>query len=395
MNQEVKITLPKLGESIVSATIVQWFKKVGDAVRMDEPLLEVSTDKVNSEIPSPVSGIVKEILAESEEELQVGEPLAVITLEESSAPSLAQTTPAAPVAEAAPSASSQSDFYSPAVLRLAREFKISFEELEKILGTGEAGRITKKDLESYVEAKRNNRTCTFAAPTTSTKEEERIKMSGLRKAIADNMVKSFYAAPHASLITEIDLTRIVHYIEKEKEAFFVKNKAKLTLTCFIAKALAEALQQFPHLNASLEGDTIVVKRYVNLGIAVSVEGGLVVPVIRQCQNLSIEEIAQAIQDLSSRAREGKLRPQDVQEGTITLTNFGISGVLIGVPIIRYPEVAIIGVGAAHKQVVPLQENSFGVRTMAHFSLTFDNRVLDGMYGCAFLKALKQCLENNL
>ena len=220
-------------------------------------------------------------------------------------------------------------------------------------------------------------------------------MTGMRKAIADNMVRSFYEAPHASLVTEVDVTAIIQLIQKEKEEFLKKHGFKLTITAFVARAIAKALQQYPLINSSLEGDTILLKRYLNLGIAVSVEQGLLVPVVKHCQRLGITEIAKAISELSVKARSGKLTLDDVSEGTISLTNFGMTGVQIGIPIIRYPEVAIVGVGATYKKVVPLENDLLAIRSMMHVSLTFDHRVLDGMYGCGFLGALKKHLEEEI
>lgn len=385
-----QVVLPKLGESIVSATVVQWFKKEGDTVHLDEPLLEVSTDKVNSEIPSPVAGVLTKIVAKPDQEIQVGEALALI---EQSAAGEKQTHVHVDVRkESGPVSSEMQDFYSPALLRLAREHNVSLDELSKIPATGAGGRLSKRDLEQYVEKKTPNKPCpmTSVAPKG---DVEHIKMSGMRKAIADNMVRSFYEAPHASLITEVDVTNVVNKIQREKEAFFATHGFKLTITSFVAQAIVKALQQYPYLNSSLEGDTIVVKRFVNLGLAVSVDQGIMVPVIKNTHSLDVTQIAKAMTDLSQRARAGKLQPTEVQEGTITLTNFGISGVMIGIPIIRYPEVAIVGMGAIHKKVVALDDTTFASRSMMHISLTFDHRVIDGMYGCGFLNALKEHLES--
>ena len=386
MTEEYKITLPKLGESIVSATIVQWFKKEGDVIGLDEPLLEVSTDKVNSEIPSPVSGVLSEILASPDQELQVGDALAVIKLHAGNA-SEAPSRIAPQKHEAAVVTSEMKEFFSPALVRLARENGLSLDDLKKIPSTGAGGRLSKRDLEEYLT--KQKKPCPLGGA-----EVERVKMTGMRKAIADNMVRSFYEAPHASLITEVDVTEVVKLIAKEKEAFLAKHGAKLTLTSFVARAIAKALREYPLINSSLEGDTIVVKRFVNLGIAVSVDQGIMVPVIKNCQSLDLPTLAQNLADFSARARSGKLNATEVQEGTITLTNFGISGVQIGIPIIRFPEVAIIGIGAIHKKVVALDDDLFGVRSMMHVSLTFDHRVLDGMYGCGFLNALKDHLEKD-
>lgn len=397
MSEDIKVLLPKLGESIHSATIVQWFKKIGDPVKLDEPLLEVSTDKVNSEIPSPAAGVLKEIHAEPDLELQVGALIAVISR------TAGESAPveAAPTSAPAPSAEQNQDmknFFSPALLRIAREGNIGLDELEKIPGTGMGGRLTKNDLEAYIEkrAAPSKATCPMAArSTTSSADVERLKMTGMRKAIADNMVRSFYEAPHATLVTEVDVTAAMKLIQTEKEAFLAKHGFKLTITAFVARAITRALQEYPLINSSLEGDTILVKRFVNLGIAVSVDQGLMVPVVKNCQQMEITGIAKAIGELSAKARQGKLTPDDVKDGTMTITNFGMSGVQIGIPIIRYPEVAIVGVGAVYKRVVPMEDDLLAVRSMMNVSLTFDHRVLDGMYGCGFLGAVKKHLEQEL
>lgn len=388
MNEDVKILLPKLGESIHSATIVRWFKEVGDRVHLDEPLLEVSTDKVNSEIPSPVGGILKEIHAQPDQELQVGALIAIVSQnsQQKREPSSQPT-----------SDEEKRDFFSPALLRLAREGGIPLEELSRMKGTGMGGRVTKRDIEEILAKKTTTQSpCPLkASPKGESSEEiQRLKMSGIRKAIADNLVRSFYEAPHATLVNEVDVTSILKYIQREKEGFQAKHGFKLTITAFVARAIGLALREYPLLNSSLEGDTILVKHFVNLGIAVSVDQGLLVPVIKHSQNMGITELAQAIGELSAKARGGRLNPDDVSDGTITLTNFGISGVQMGVPIIRYPEVAIVGTGAIHKKVVPLEDDLLAVRSVMHICLTFDHRVLDGMYGCGFLGALKRHLEED-
>ena len=390
MTKDFEVTLPKLGESILNATVVQWFKKEGEMVGKDEPLLEVATDKVNSEIPSPVAGMVKKIHAEPNQELNVGEPLATIATDAS----LPSSSPP-PKPEEAPLSSTENkkDYYSPALLRIARENQIGFEELEKISGTGEGGRVTKKDLEAHIAKKK--KPCPLEVPASKGGEIEHLKMSGMRKAIADNLVRSFYEAPHASLICEVDVSDIMKTIKEEKEAFFQQHGAKLTITTFVARAMSRALREYPLLNASLKEDTIVIKRFVNLGIAVSVEQGIMVPVIKGCQKMRLSDIAKTISDFANKARTGSLQPDDITEGTITMTNFGMSGVQIGIPIIRYPEVAIVGIGGITKKVVALDESSFGVRQVINISLTFDHRVIDGMYGCGFLAALKQHLEQDL
>lgn len=375
MSEPTQITLPKLGESITEATVVQWFKKVGDTIELDEPLLEVATDKINSEIPSPVKGTIQKICIEPDQTLKVGELLALISTEQSLNKILCQ------VEQKAKQEEEMQTFFSPAVLRFAREQKIPLENLEKIPGTGEGKRLTKKDIESYVSKK---------VPCTS--GHERLKMTALRKSIAENMVRSFYEAPHASLVTEVDVTDILRHIKEQKEEFLKTHGVKLTVTSFVAKAMVQAIRSHPLINSSLEGDTIVMKRYVNLGIAVSVEQGILVPVIKHAENKDLTDLAKAIGSLGLKARNTDLSLEDMQEGSITLTNFGMGKAMIGIPIIRHPEVAILGIGAAHKKVAVLDDDTFGVRSVINISLTFDHRVLDGMYGCSFLADVKKYIE---
>lgn len=378
MSEPIRITLPKLGESIVSATVVQWFKKVGDAVALDEPLLEVATDKVNSEIPSPVAGVLLEILAQPEQELGVGEPLALIATDQK------MTAPVSKPSREEPESSGMEEFLSPSVMRLLKEKGISLSEIDKIPHTGAGGRLTKKDVEDYVPAAKQQ--CSMGSST------ERVKMSPMRKAIAENMVKSFYGAPHASLITEVDVTPILQYIQEHKQSFLSQHGAKLTITAFVARAISQALKGFPLLNASLDGDTIVMKRSVNLGIAVSVDQGVMVPVIKNCQSKTLVDIAKEVALLAEKTRNQALLPDDTQGGSITMTNFGMAGTMIGIPIIRHPEVAIVGLGAITKKVKAMDDNSIAIRSTLFVSLTFDHRVLDGIYGCNFLNELKKQLE---
>jgi 2-oxoglutarate dehydrogenase E2 component (dihydrolipoamide succinyltransferase) len=390
MSDEVEIRLPKLGESIVSATIVQWFKKVGDPVKLDEPLLEVSTDKVNSEIPSPVSGKVSKILASPEQELDVGAPLAMIITKEGSV-SEEPITSSTKALTQSKDTSSKKGFFTPVVLKIAQEKGLDLSELENIPATGAGGRLSKRDLESYLQ----NRTAPVAPESVapSVGGEERVKMSAMRKKIAEAMVHSYFEAPHATLVNEVDVTKLIKYLKENKESFQKENGYKLTITSYIAKAISEGVKKFPMINASLEGDTIVIKKNVNLGIAVSVEQGILVPVIADCHTRSVKDIAREVAALSDKARKGNLKPDQVQEGTFTMTNFGMSGVLIGTPIIRQPEVAILGVGAISKKVAVLDDDTMAIRSMMHLSLSIDHRVIDGMYGCGFLAEVKHYLEN--
>ena len=382
---DITITLPKLGESIMSATIAQWFKKVGDEVTLDEPLLEVSTDKVNSEIPSPVKGVIKEILAEVDQTLDVGAPLCVISTSGVAAKTETKTEsePASEKSDDQSIDQSMKTYYSPSVLRLAQEKGISMDALAKIKGTGAGGRITKHDLENYSEKPKLTGT------------GERVSITGMRKAIADAMVRSSSEIPHATLIDEVDITDLLAFIAKEKEGFKAKHGCKLTITAFVAKAIAQAAREFPTFNSTFDGSTLLKHAAINVGIAVSLEKGLMVPVIRGCCGKSLPDIAKSVGDLSSKARNDALHPDDVQGGTITMTNFGMGGALIGFPIINHPQVAIIGLGAIKPTMVPTEDGkNFTVRQKVHVSCTFDHRVIDGMEGCNFLASLKKHLEQS-
>lgn len=381
MADEIEIKLPKLGESIVSATVVQWFKKVGDRVKLDEPLLEVSTDKVNSEIPSPVAGTITRIVADPDQELDVGAPLAFISISGSAAAVCEKNILENKEERSLPP--SKKGFYTPVVLKIAQEKGVDLSELEDIPATGVGGRLSKRDLEKYLETRKQ---------VLPRGEVERVKMTTMRKMIADAMVDSFFTAPHATLVNEVDVTKLMKHLKETKESFLQENGFKITITSHIAKAIGVAAKKYPMINASLEKDTILIKKNVNLGIAVSVEQGILVPVIARCDSLSLKEIARAVATLSEKARTGTLQPDQVKEGTITMTNFGMSGTLMGTPIIRQPEVAILGVGAITKKVVALDDDTMAIRSIMHLSLSFDHRVIDGMYGCEFLAEVKKQLE---
>jgi 2-oxoglutarate dehydrogenase E2 component (dihydrolipoamide succinyltransferase) len=387
----VTIRLPKLGESILSATVVQWMKKVGESVAVDEPLMEVATDKVNSEIPSPVAGVIEEILVDVDTEVEIGAPLATIRPSGAAAPAPEPTAPEPAYEGQAEHHEATKGFLSPAVLKLVRERGIPLEELDHIKGTGHGGRITKKDVESYATARWDRPKAPEPEPLSS-EEFHRVPMSPMRKAIADNMVRSFYQAPHAYLVSQVDITLLMRAIAAHKAAFLEKYGFKLTITAFIVKAIARAVQECPHINASLDGDELILKRDCNVGVAVAVGDGLLVPVIKRTGSKSIVDIAGAIGDLSVRARKQQLKPDEVMDGSITLTNFGMSGAMIGLPIIRYPEVAILGVGAIEKRVAVFDNDQFGIRQVIHATLSFDHRAVDGMYAGRFIKAFEDALE---
>lgn len=398
MSEDYYIKLPKLGESILSATVIRWFKQEGDEVNLDEPLLEVATDKVNSEIPSPTKGILSKVLVGEGQEIQVGQDLAILQLTKE-AEKAEKTFPKSCEKEIESNCClAKNTFYSPAVLRLAQDHNISTSEINTIPTSGFEGRLSKKDLEGYLQSRLLNKASNHFNSLQTPPQDidiEKVPMSRLRNQIAENLIRSSREIPHATLIHEIDVTAIVKTIKDRKEEFFRKYQAKLTISSFIAYALSQTLKLYPFLNASLEKDTILIKRFVHLGIAVNVDHGVLVPVIQDCHLKNILEIAGSISDLSHRARLGQLNPNEIKEGTLTLTNFGVSGILTGIPIIRYPEVAIIGVGAIEKKVVVLEDNVWAARSLMHISLTFDHRVIDGIYGCQFLNALQTSLEKEV
>ncbi len=373
--KEVKITLPKLGESIVVATIINWFKKEGDLIEKDEALLEVATDKVNSEIPSPVSGKVTKLLAKAQEEVKVGQEIAVI--------STAEDIEISKDIKKKPEAKSEKDsktFFSPAVLRYAKEHNIDISELENIEGSGEGKRITKKDIEEYISSKKVH-------------DENVINLSPIRKRIADNMEKSYSEIPHAYLIDEIDITEIMEIIEENKTNFLQKNNAKLTITTFISYAIAKAVKKYPLLNSTYDKNKILLKKDINLGLAVSHDDAVLVPVIKKVQNLNIVDISKNITDLAKKVRSNKITIDDTKDGSITLTNFGMASTLMGFPIIKYPEAAIIGLGAVKKRAILTDSSKVVNRAIVMITLAFDHRIFDGMYACSFLNEIKHVLED--
>lgn len=384
-----QVFLPKLGESITTATIVKWLKKKGDIVELDEPLLEVSTDKVNSEIPSPFAGVLDEIFASEEQEKEVGDLLCVIAAKQKKITN--QVEEKKIEKDHCTSIKTSEPFLSPAVLRLMGEFNLQMQDLELIPRSGSHGRITKQDLENYLQGKTQKIDCPKKKEEIST-PFEKIKMSAVRKSIAENLSKSFYTAPHATLVQELDMTKVMLWIKNNKEKILKDHNIKITPTAFIVYAITKAIEQFPLINSTLDADTIIVKKNINIGIAVSVDQTVLVPVVKDAQKLSIIDLAREIQNLAFKAKTHHLQMDDVKEGSVTLTNFGMSGTLIGIPIIRHPEAAIIGAGAITKKVIVLENDSFGIREMMYLSLTFDHRLLDGMYGCGFLAEIKKILD---
>ena len=400
----VDVVMPQMGESIAEGTITKWYKKVGEKIGLDETLLEISTDKVDSEIPSPSAGIVAEILYPEQKTVDVHTVIARIqtdpTVPLGKRAEVAHTVPEVKTAERTASARStehavaapsESDaFYSPLVLNIAKAEGISLSELENVKGTGSGGRVSKKDLLEYVEDKRAG-TIHPAATAPAPGGVEVIKMDTMRKAIAEHMVRSVHTSAHVGSVTEADISKIATYREKHKTEFEKKEGFKLTFTPFFIEAVVRALKDFPLVNSSIDGDSIVLHKEINVGVAVALENGLIVPVIKNAADKDFLSLARAVNDLSARARTKKLLPEEVRGGTFTITNPGIFGNLFGFPIINQPQVAILGVGAIKKRPVVIND-AIAIRSMVYISMSFDHRIIDGALGGMFLERIVQYLE---
>lgn len=423
--------MPKLGESITEGTIVSWSVQVGDVIREDDVLFEVNTAKVSAEIPSPVAGRIVEILFKEGDTVAVGTVVAVVdmggddepselsagTKESVKAPVADNTgtgTSPVPVQELpkAQAAGSENErWYSPVVLQLAREARILQEELDRIPGTGYQGRLSKKDIKQYIIQKQNGAAGVAAAkpavaavpqssPVTATSVAEGIEvkeMDRVRRMIADHMVMSKHTSPHVTTLVEVDMTKLVKWREKNKEAFFKREGVKLTYMPAITEATAKALVAYPQVNVSVEGYNILFKKHINVGIAVSQnDGNLIVPVVHDADRLNLSGLAIAIDGLAAKARINKLMPDDIAGGTFTITNFGTFKSLFGTPIINQPQVAILGVGVIEKKPAVMETpegDVIAIRHKMYLSLSYDHRVVDGSLGGNFLYFIKNYLEN--
>lgn len=423
--------MPKLGESITEGTIVSWSVQVGDVIREDDVLFEVNTAKVSAEIPSPVAGRIVEILFKEGDTVAVGTVVAVVDMGGDDEPSelsagmkesvkapVADNTGAGtspvPVQELpkAQAAGSENErWYSPVVLQLAREARILQEELDRIPGTGYQGRLSKKDIKQYIIQKQNGAAGVAAAkpavaavpqssPVTATSVAEGIEvkeMDRVRRMIADHMVMSKHTSPHVTTLVEVDMTKLVKWREKNKEAFFKREGVKLTYMPAITEATAKALVAYPQVNVSVEGYNILFKKHINVGIAVSQnDGNLIVPVVHDADRLNLSGLAIAIDGLAAKARINKLMPDDIAGGTFTITNFGTFKSLFGTPIINQPQVAILGVGVIEKKPAVMETpegDVIAIRHKMYLSLSYDHRVVDGALGGNFLYFIKNYLEN--
>ncbi len=382
------VRLPQLGESTYEATIGRWLKAPGDRVERFEPLVELITDKVNVEMPSPVAGRLVEIVAQEGQTLPVGSVIARVE-EESQVGAPAEAAPAQPAE--APAERPGVGRLSPLVSRLVEEHGITPEELRQIQGTGAGGRITKQDLLSYLERRKAAVEAAPAAPPAAPPAEQRIPLSPLRRTIAERLSRAKREVPHAYGVVEADVTELVRWYEANRESFQRQHGVRLTYTALFARAAVEALRAYPVVNAQWAEDAIVLKPHVNLGVAVSVEEGLVVPVIHRAEEKSLVGIARELEDLTRRAREGRLTLDDVQGGTFTLTNPGVFGSVWSLPIVNYPQAAILATDAIVKRPV-VREDAIAIRAVMHLGLSFDHRVFDGEVAVRFLNHVKASLE---
>ncbi len=435
---QYELVLPKMGESVAEATIIKWVKNAGDSIDSDESVLEIATDKVDSEVPSPVSGKLVKTLFNEGDVVKVGAVIAIIETEAASAsvsaPAAASSVVAAveapiikEVAEivSAPAAttvqSSENRFYSPLVKSIASSEGISQAELDKITGTGQEGRVTKQDILDYVASKSSGKPSTSAAaasteapkaavkasaptevkitaPTvTASNGDEIIEMDRMRKLIADHMVMSKHVSPHVTSFVEADVTNLVRWREKVKKEFEKREGEKITFTPIFIEALVKAIKDFPMINISLSGTQIIKRKNINIGMAAALpSGNLIVPVIKNADQMNLVGLTRAVNDLANRARSNKLTPDEISGGTYTLTNVGSFGNVMGTPIINQPQVAIMAVGAIRKMPSVIETpdgDMIAIRHKMYLSHSYDHRVVDGSLGGQFVRRVADYLES--
>lgn len=436
---KVELIMPKMGESITEATILKWVKNVGDTVELDETILEIATDKVDSDIPSPVEGTLVEVFFQEDDVVEVGKVIAILategegvspspaTVESTEAPAESATVketpstevPYTPPAEPAPapeSISSSDRFYSPLVKNIAKQENISVAELDTIPGSGSNGRVTKKDILGYVSSRSSRQSASIStssavpvnAPSSKSAKSssttgftsaghEIIEMDRMRKMIADHMVMSKHTSPHVTSFVEADVTDLVNWRNKIKGEFQEKHGEKITFTPIFMEAVAKAINDFPLINVSVDGTNIIKKKDINIGMAAALpSGNLIVPVIKNADQLNLVGLTKKVNDLASRARGNKLKPDDIQGGTFTLTNVGTFGNVMGTPIINQPQVAIMAVGSIKKKPAVLETEHgdvIAIRHMMFLSLSYDHRVVDGFLGGSFLRKVADYLES--
>ena len=424
---ELKVELPKMGESVAEATITTWLKSVGDKIEEDEPIVEIATDKVDSEVPSPCSGILKEALFSEGDVVQVGSIFAVIEtdqnvgteiddekveLSEMEVESEILKPLEKEVSEQIVVESSSDRFYSPLVKSIAKKENINQDELDQISGSGANGRVTKKDMLNYLDNK------TIQTPISPVKQEESkpqtptvisttsmgqngegeiIEMDRMRKMIADHMVHSVHTAPHVTSFVEADVTNLVLWRNKYKKEFENREGEKLTFTPIFIEAVAKALRDFPMVNSSIDGDKIIVKNNINIGMATALpSGNLIVPVINHADQLNLVGLAKKVNDLALRARNNQLKPDEISGGTYTISNVGTFGNVMGTPIINQPQSAILALGAIRKKPAVIESptgDMIGIRHMMFLSHSYDHRNVDGALGGQFVRKVADYLEN--
>ena len=427
---QFELIMPKMGESVAEATIIKWLKKPGDLIELDEPVLEIATDKVDSEIPSPVAGSLEKILFEEGQTILVNAVIGYITTETGASvdkPVNIAPVESAPVAVSASTASNAEQelrtddlqkanspsgrFYSPLVRNIAREEHISLDELERISGSGKDGRLTKTDLLSYLPSRGNGNSggqVEEPAQATPAKKpvqqpavsvsggDELIEMDRMRKLIADHMVMSKATSPHVTSFIEVDVTSMVQWRDKHKNAFEKREGQKITFTPLIIEAVALAIKDFPMINVSVNGTTIIKRKNINIGMATALpSGNLIVPVIKNADAMNLLGLTKAVNDLAIRARANKLAPDDIQNGTFTITNVGSFGNVMGTPIINQPQAAIMAVGVIKKKPAVLetpQGDVIAIRHLMFCSLSYDHRIVDGSLGGSFLRRVGDYLE---
>ena len=438
----VDLIMPKLGESIMEATILKWHKQPGDPVKMDETVLEIATDKVDSEVPSTAEGVIEEILFNVNDVVPIGTAIARIRVG-AAEPAQASVAPSAPAASTAPAAAVETApavavqtataarpaangtanrFYSPLVLNIAASEGVSMSDLENIPGTGNEGRVTKKDILAFVEARKSGKTISTPVTVTDNRNTaiqpaskadvittsgdshtpsysgnaEIIEMDRMRKLIAEHMVRSVHTSPHVTSFTEADVTNMVLWRDRVKKEFEKREGEKLTFTPLFVEAIVRCLKKYPWLNSSLDGNKIIVKKDINIGMAAALpSGNLIVPVIKNADQLNLVGLSKQVNGLANAARNNKLKPDDTQGGTFTLTNVGTFGSVMGTPIINQPQVAILAVGAIKKRPMVIetaQGDSIAIRHMMYLSMSYDHRIIDGALGATFLNAVAKELE---
>ena len=419
----IDIVMPKMGESITEGTIIEWRKKVGDIVEMDEILLEIGTDKVDSEIPSPAAGTIVEILAKPNDIMEVGTVIAKVETDSDAAmvqksphvlvsedktEELAEDKPAkipklVPPTPKPKTHSGEKKFFTPVVNKIAIENNIEIDELMTISGTGKGGRVTKIDVLNYLKSrltvpsiKPSDMAQPLVIPPSFSGLDETVEMDHMRKLIAEHMRKSIDTSVHVYVMTEVDMSAIVNFVNNQGDAFYQREGYKLTYTPFIIRACVKALNGQPEMNASLKDSSIVYHKNVNMGMAVAVNKGLMVPVLEKCEELNFLGLCRKVRDTALRTRNKQLNPDELQGSTFSISNFGVFNATMGTPIINQPNVGILGVGVVKKRPVVIETkegDTIGIKSMMVLSLGFDHRLIDGAGGSQFVDTVRKNLEN--